>query len=384
MEPNNVIPFARSGEDEFNGYRAISAPMNRPEFLARVNRAIEIIYNTAGLPEERRLHHLVQAMGTADFPLLTGAVIERELLAGFGEYPQPLNPLFLQATRTNLNMKELLSIDGGDSELTEIPEHGPYPERKLTEAKVSYALKVYGARIGLSMQMIINDDLDAFSRITQSLGRGARYTRAKHQTQMLFTTTGWLTSLVGTTGAQASISNLPLNAANLATALSEFGRYTKNGNPIVNVPKYLVHGPALAQTAVELLTSQNLAVIATKMPTDAVSVARYATTNEYIRRFGLVPIEDKWIPSVVTSGTVAATCWGLVSDPGFQAIGEWGVLRGIPGPQVFMKLPDQVPVSGGADPWGLSFDRDQRMYKVRDVHGGLVHNNYGLWVSNGQ
>jgi hypothetical protein len=389
MAQNGVQDLPQAQASDFAGYRPIRVDFDDPKFVAKVNNAVEIIYNTPRLSPQARMLKLVQAMSTADFPYLTGAIIERELLAGFNYPQQTIEPIFRKATRLNFNTKRAMRLDGGDQQLVEVKEDGSYAVGKVSELEAEYALKLYGRVIPLTLQMLANDDLNAFAQIPGAMGRGARLTRQKNMTSLLMTTTGWKTTLVGTTGwlkgGQASVSNLPLTPENLQTALTEFLLFEDAGdNPIMARPRYLVVNPTLTRTAAEITQAESLATIVTGLASTSSKTTQITTAINWIRSFGLTPLVDPWIPSVATSGTIGATAWGLFSDPADIPAAEWGVWAPAPEPQVFVKTPDQTPVTGGADPYGTSFDPESKIYKVRDAHGGVALMSQGRWLSNGQ
>lgn len=378
----NLLP--ETTEQEFQGYAAVSPRLDDPKYAAKMKDAVDLIFNTPRMAPAKRMEYLVKAVGTADFPYLTGAIIERELIAGFQEFPETIEKIFRKATRINFNTKRAMRLDGADQQLIEIPEGGAYPEAKLTETEWEYALKLYGRILGLTLQQVVNDDLDAFVQVPAALGRGARRTRQKHMTELLMTTTGWLSALFDTTGGQTAVSTTALDASGLATGLKAMAKYTLDGSPIVVRPKYLVVAPALEEMAYTLTEPQTLHTLVTGLASTSSKSTEKVGDPNWAKKFNLEVLVDPWMPIVASTGTKGDTCWGLFCDPNDIAAAEWGTLRGMEGPQVFMKLPDQVPVGGGADPWGGSFDRDSKKYKVRDAHGGVAMAPHGRYLSNGQ
>jgi hypothetical protein len=328
-------------------------------------------------------------MGTADFPYLTGAIIERELVGGFN-YPQTtIEPIFRKATRLNFGTKRTIRLDGGDQLLVEVTESGSFAVGKVTESEWEYSIKEYGRVIPLTLQMLAGDDLNAFQQIPAMMGRGARLTRQQFMTSLLMTTTGWTPALFSGGGAevggQAAVATGALTAENLAAGLKAMSLYTdKKGNPILANPKYLVVNKSLAQKAYELTQAQTLATLVTGLASTSSKSTELATMVNWIQKFGLTVLEDPWIGSVCSSGTIGATAWGLFADPMDIAAAEFGVWAPAPEPQVLMKASDQVMLSGGSDPFNTTFDPEGRIYKVRDVHGGVAMAPQGRYLSNGQ
>jgi hypothetical protein len=55
-----------------------------------------------------------------------------------------------------------------------IPENNPYPEKQTQDARERYGVEKYGEMFSISMEAIVNDDLNALSRIPQMQGMAMR------------------------------------------------------------------------------------------------------------------------------------------------------------------------------------------------------------------
>jgi hypothetical protein len=71
---------------------------------------------------------------------------------------------FKQVTRTQL---------GGAPDLHKVLESGEFTYGTIGEAKEVYALATYGRIVGITRQTLINDDLDAFTRVPAAFGASA-------------------------------------------------------------------------------------------------------------------------------------------------------------------------------------------------------------------
>ena len=369
---------------KWDGFSA-SQRASTPEFLNRLAWAHKLINNTDRLPGPAAKARLFQAMGTADFPYLAGSSLERSLVATFNETPAVMDSIFQKTTHRDFRQTAAVRLDGADSRLQEIGESGEYTDANMAETAYLYALKTWGKKIPMAWRLLLNDDLAAFNSIPTRFGRGARRTREWYLTQMFWDADGPLDAYFDVTGkGQDGVASTALNPTNLAAAITEMLLYTDDaGNPITVVPKYLVVPPALYQTAIECVSEQNLAVIATGVGNSAAS-QRLSSSNEFIRRFKLEVLNNPWIPQVVTSGTKGATTWALFTDPNELAAGEMATLEGEAGPQVFLKVSNQQRVGGGVDPMGGSFENDSVEYKVRDVFNAVRMAPQAGWASDGQ
>lgn len=381
MEPNMDIMTI---DNAWDGYTACARGKG-PNFIARVAWAHKVFYNTDGLPVHLAQARLIEALGTADFPYLLGTTLQQELIAEFQETEPVMEQVFQKTTRPDFNSRAAIRLDGADTMLQEIGQDGMYTDADMAETAYQYKLQQWGKKIPLSWRMILADRLNAFAGIPRRFGRGARRTREFFLTKKFWDASGPLDTFFDVTGqGQDGVSNLPLNAANLGTALSAFLQYTdNNGQPINVMPKYLVVGPSLYQTAIELVEPQTLAVIATGVGNSAASL-RQSASNAFIKKFNLTVLLNPWLPLVVTTSGVKDKTWALFADPSDIAAGEVATLEGEAGPQIFMKVSNQQRVGGSVDPMGGSFENDSIEYKVRDVFGATTMSPQAGWASDGQ
>ena len=91
------------------------------------------------------------------------------LLAGYAESPRTYEP-FVNTVNAN-DFKELYGISlSAAGDLQKIKENEEYPRGSLTDSKVNYHVEKYGKTLGISYEMIVNDDLSAFMRMPASSG----------------------------------------------------------------------------------------------------------------------------------------------------------------------------------------------------------------------
>src|SRR5690606_23879799 len=67
-------------------------------------------------------------------------------------------------------------ILGGRRGLSRVAEADEYPARDLDEKEYDFSVGKYGERIGLSWEMLVNDELGAFRNLDQVLAADARFT----------------------------------------------------------------------------------------------------------------------------------------------------------------------------------------------------------------
>jgi hypothetical protein len=110
---------------------------------------------------------------TSDFPLLFANVANKRLLAAYAEEVQTWRPLARQRNLPDFKQVSDLQI-AGQVVPEKILEGGEYKAGTLTEGRATWNLATYGKKITVTRQAIINDDLDALSRVPETLGRGCR------------------------------------------------------------------------------------------------------------------------------------------------------------------------------------------------------------------
>ena len=108
---------------------------------------------------------------TSDFPLLLSNVARKSLLAAYAEEQQTFRPLVRQRSLPDFKPTYELEVAG---QIIPEPllEGGEYKAATIQEQQGTWRIYTYGKKISVTRQLIINDDLDALSRIPQMIGRG--------------------------------------------------------------------------------------------------------------------------------------------------------------------------------------------------------------------
>lgn len=116
---------------------------------------------------ERALHH------TSDFVEILANVANKTLRAGYESQPQTFEP-FVRSVNVN-DFKEISRIQLSDApSLEKVNEAGEYKHGKMSEAAEKYRVETYGKIVGVTRQTLVNDDLDAFSRLPSLFGAAAK------------------------------------------------------------------------------------------------------------------------------------------------------------------------------------------------------------------
>lgn len=106
---------------------------------------------------------------TSDFPLLLADVANKSMRDAYEAAPKTFAPLARQVSVADFKTIRRLQL-GEAPALAEIKESGEYTYGTLSENQETYSLTTYGKMINLSRKTLINDDLDAFTRIASAFG----------------------------------------------------------------------------------------------------------------------------------------------------------------------------------------------------------------------
>lgn len=110
---------------------------------------------------------------TSDFPLLLADVTNKTLRRAYNESPQSFAPFTRRVTTPDFKDINRMQLGDGPS-LEKKLENGEYRSGTIGEAAEVYSVEEYGKILPIGRRVLINDDLDAFSRLPAIMGRRAR------------------------------------------------------------------------------------------------------------------------------------------------------------------------------------------------------------------
>lgn len=110
---------------------------------------------------------------TSDFKNILANVLNKSLRAGYQAAPQTFSP-FTRTIEVD-DLKEISRTQFGEGGvLKEVKEGEEYKHDTVSEAAEKYQVKKYGKIVNVTEETIINDDLNAFTRIPSMFGQRAR------------------------------------------------------------------------------------------------------------------------------------------------------------------------------------------------------------------
>ncbi|MCA2992100.1 prohead protease/major capsid protein fusion protein [Gemmatimonas sp.] len=250
---------------------------------------------------------------TADFPFLLANVANKTLRSAYESTPRTFTAWARQATITDFKQVQRTQL-GGAPDLQRVPESGEFTYGTIGEGREVYSLLTYGRIVGITRQTLINDDLDAFTRVPSAFGASAADLESDLVYSILTTNPLMGDGLAlfvaghGNLGTAAAITE-----ASLAEAYRLFGNQRGlEGRQISIQPRYILTPPGTRS-------------VEARKNVTATTPSAVAGVNAFAGR--LEPIEE---PRLIPAA--GADPWFLVADPSRIDTVEYGYLEGNTGP----------------------------------------------------
>ena len=276
---------------------------------------------------------------TDDFPSIFLDVANKNLLKSYIEAPATWKPWVNRVSATDFKTIYGVSLsEAPDLEL--IDQNGEYKHGHFADRQESYSIGTYGKIVHLTRQMIVNDDMRAFTRLPRMFGAAARRKEADIVYSLL---TGNPTMSDGNDLFSSGHNNLASNTGNVTQdRLSEGRKLMRqqtgpNGSILDLQPAFLLT-PVAQQTDAEVLLRS------TMLPESG----SYAMTDYNPWANLLRPIAEPRLDNV------SEDAWYLVADPSQADTIEVAFLDGNEAPYVEEQE---------------EFHRDGISYKVRHDFG---------------
>lgn len=368
MEFNEILESIRAEEAAIN-----RAPKRTPEYARKLSEATDLVARVyAG---KTPVYRLREAMTTSDFPFLFGDIIDRQLLANYQATTPHWSAIARRGTVPDFRMVKRFYVNGAEGQLAVVNEQAPYPAAAVTDGKYEYAVEKYGRVVPFSFEAMVNDDLDALKDMPARLAKAASRSEDRFATELYCGSTGPISPFYDASNTVPG--NPVLNLQSLGDAVELLmSQVDADGEPIDVSAINLVVPPGLYVTAMNLKEM----LVADINVRGGSNNSRVQTRNWLAA--GLNIVANPFIPLV--AGTNGKTSWWLFGSPSIgRPAMEIGFMRGYEGPQVFMKVPDQVRIGGGANVMDGSFINDSIEYKVRHIYGGTTMDKKSTVASNG-
>lgn len=256
-------------------------------------------------------------MSSSDFPYVLANVANKVLREAYQGAPNTYEPF--TAMRSVKDFKEVSSVTlGNGGKLQAMTEHGEYKRTSISESAQKYSVTKYGVIVGRTYELMVNDDLGAFTTIAQKLG-----TRAKEKENEVF----WNLiinnqvmledglALFHATHANLTASGTAISVASLGVARTSLRLQRDLEGELLNLnPKYLVV-PAAKETIAQQFISQ-------------ISPIQGADVNVFANKLQVITE-----PRLDAASGVS---WYAAVDKGQLQIGEMALIDG-QGPEIMVK-----------------------------------------------
>jgi hypothetical protein len=265
--------------------------------------------NTRGLSRDevatRALH------STSDFPEILSAVTNKTLRQAYEAYPRTFMLFCRQVLATDFKAMHRVQL-GEAPQLLEVGESGEFKRGTLGESKESYKVKTYGRVVAITRQTLINDDLDAFTRIPAMYGNSI----AQLESDVVW---GIITAnpamadgnaLFHTTHKNLAGTGAALDVGSVGAARAAMAKQTGlDKKTVLNVRPAFLIVPASLELKAEQLVAQNLVPAATS-----------SVVPQSIRT--LAPISEPRLDAA------SETAWYLAASPNQIDTIEYAYLEG--------------------------------------------------------
>lgn len=288
---------------------------------------------------------------TGSFSNLLMDAANKTLLAGYDEAPYTWSMWARQAPSV-ADFKNINRIRFSESpDLEMVPENQPYPEGVMTDSKETYNVEKFGRIFSVTWETVVNDDLDAISRVPAMHGNAARRVQNKMVYGVLTSNptmgdgnalfSASHTSGDNTSGGAGAPAVLTLNTA-FTKMMTQKGL---TAGVVLNIqPRYLIVPVAVAATAMQLVGSL-------ADPSAGGNAAGNANTLNIYGPNGSRPLQVIAEPQLDAS---SASVWYLAADANQIDTVELSFLQG-----------EESPVL--ENEW--DFDKDVYRYKIRQTFG---------------
>jgi hypothetical protein len=287
----------------------------------------------------------------SDLPNIVLDAANKSLRAAYEATPRSFVPWTRRATAPDFKNINRIQLSGAPS-LLEVKSGGEYKRGAVSDGKETYQLATYGRIMGINRQTIINDDMNAFTRLPALAARAAADLESDTVYGVLTANAALSDSVALFHTTHSNTGTGVINVDNLGSGREKMRKQTGlEGRPINVRPQFLIV-PAAKESLAEQYTSQ--AYVAAQ----ASSINPFATGG----RNPLTPIAE---PRLDSSSSVI---WYLAADPAQIDTIEYAYLEGQEG--VYLES-------------RMGWDIDGLELKVRLDFAAKALDHRGLYRSSG-
>lgn len=236
---------------------------------------------------------------TSDFPNILGSVVRRTLRDAYALAPRTYTAWSRRTTATDFRAITRVSLSDAP-ELAKVEEHGEYTYGTMGEGAETYRVAKYGKIIAVTWEAIVNDDLNALSRIPAAFGQSAAQKESDIVYDLLLNNPNMSDgfALFSSQHANLAGSGAAISVASLAAARAAMRKQVSPQGAAMNItPGILLVGPDKELEAAQF-TSSNY-----------VPVTNGTINPEWNRNL-----------TVVVDPRITGNLWFLLADPAASPI----------------------------------------------------------------
>ncbi|MDP3853159.1 prohead protease/major capsid protein fusion protein [Phenylobacterium sp.] len=286
---------------------------------------------------------------TSDFPHVLSNVAGATLRRGYEEAPQTFKAWQRRATAPDFKQISRLQLGTAPAFLL-VPEGGAFKMGTIGEGKEVYALATYGRRFAITRQVLINDDLDAFTRIPQMFGAAA----ARFESDAAYA------PLIANPNMADGVALFHATHGNLAGAGGAISESTLNASDVAMGNQVGIGGEQLNLAPKFLLVGRKDRVAGQKI-LSGIQATTTGDVNVFADSMSLI-VESR------LNRSSGATPWFTAADPSMVDTIEYAYLEGDDG--VFMEE-------------RVGFEVDGMEFKARLDFGVKAIDHRGLYMNPG-
>ena len=280
---------------------AIRAAGGNPDGLSRREIALAALNCDADARRAAGMH------STSDLPVILGNAINRSLAAAYELAPRTFTAWARQSTNKDFRAKAVAQLSAL-GQLEKVVEGGEYKYLRLADSSESYSLSKYGGIIAVTWEAIVNDDLNAFSRLPLMLANKA----ATLEGDLVYA------ALLGTT----------LMSDGKALFDNAHGNVAESGTDLTDVSLSAARAAMRKQTAPDGSVLNLTPSILVVGPDNELAANKYTSTAFVAAK--AVDINPAFNTSltVVVDARITGNAWYLIASPAMVDTVEYAYLEG--------------------------------------------------------
>ena len=272
---------------------------------------------------------------TSDFAAVLADVANKTLRQSYTEAPRTFLPFCRRTTMPDFKITNRTQL-GEAPQLLRKNEHGEFVRGTLSDARESYKLDTFGRVFGITREVLVNDDLDAFTRLPALFGASA----ARKENDIVWAVIlanaamgdGIALFHVNHGNLKASASGPP-SITTVGAARASMSKQTGlDGALISAMARFILVPPELETTAEQLVTAITPNLVSSVVPP---SIRSLTVISEPRLSVG-VTLGGPGGASTTYAGS--ATAWYLAASPGEIDTVEYAYLEGEEGVMIDSRI----------------------------------------------